>query len=235
MNENIETIFKNIGGNFLTRPEIIVNKLKNIKCLLFDWDGVFNTGTKSIGHSSTFSETDSMGINLLRFSFFLKTNEIPYTSIITGMHNESAFELAKRENFNAVYFNFKLKNEALAHIIKQTGKNKRQILFVYDDILDLSVAKKTGLSFMIKRPSSPLLSKYVAENNLADYITAHTADRHAVREICEMILGLKNQYYEVISHRFAFSDEYKQFINARNQITSFFFHKADNKIIETVI
>jgi 3-deoxy-D-manno-octulosonate 8-phosphate phosphatase (KDO 8-P phosphatase) len=43
-------------------------RLAGVRAFLFDWDGVFNTGLKSDGSPSGFSEADSMGTNLIRFA-----------------------------------------------------------------------------------------------------------------------------------------------------------------------
>lgn len=235
MIKNLEEIFSKLGALFITKPESMGKKMQNIRGLLFDWDGVFNNGTKSAGHPSTFSEIDSMGINLLRFGIWLETGHVPFTGIITGQINDTAFEMAKREHFNAVYFNFKSKKEALEHIKEEFDIRASQMVFVYDDVLDVPAAKHAGLSMFIKRTSSPLFTKYVLENEVADYITAHTAENQAIREICELLLGLKGKYEEVLDKRISFNEEYREYLNQRNQISSTFYHRSDKKIIETVI
>jgi len=235
MTNNISQIFSELGATFITKPESIVKKLQNVRGLLFDWDGVFNSGVKSADYPSTFSEIDSMGINMLRFAIWLETGEIPFTGIITGQINDTAFELSKREHFNAVYFNFKSKKDALNHIKDEFKIKESQMVFVYDDILDCSAAEHAGLSMLIKRTSSPLFTQYVLQNQFADYITAHTSSEQAIREICELILGLKGVYNNVLDKRIAFSEEYVAYLSQRNQVNSTFYHKSDKKIIETLI
>ncbi len=235
MTKQVAGIFSDLGGEFITKPDSIGKKLQNIRGLLFDWDGVFNNGTKSADHPSTFSEIDSMGINMLRFAIWLETGVVPFTGIITGQINDTAFELAKREHFHSVYFNFKSKKEALEHIREVFDLRASQMLFVFDDILDAPAAKHAGLSFLVKRTSSPLFTQYVLQHGLADYITAHTSEEQAVREICELLLGLTGKYNEVLDQRIAFSDKYTEYLSQRNQIISTFYHKSDKKIIETTI
>ena len=67
-----KSIFENLGAEFLLPQYKIAEKLQNIKAFVFDWDGVFNKGEKNATISSSFNEVDSMGTNLLRFSYFLK-------------------------------------------------------------------------------------------------------------------------------------------------------------------
>ena len=86
-------------GNFITPAFRMSERLPDVVALIFDWDGVFNDGQKSEGNSSSFSEVDSMGINMLRFSFFLKYGIVPACFIITGESNPLAIRFAKRERF----------------------------------------------------------------------------------------------------------------------------------------
>ena len=102
----ITKIYESIGGNFIINEALMQEKLKSIKAFVFDWDGVFNNGEKSGGGSSNFNEVDSMGTNLLRYSFFLKNNQLPTTAIISGEKNESAFWFCNRERFNYSFFKF---------------------------------------------------------------------------------------------------------------------------------
>ena len=112
----VNELFAQNGGKFITPSFRIAEKLPDVVSLIFDWDGVFNDGQKSEANSSPFSEVDSMGINMLRFSFFLKYGIIPACFIITGESNPIAVRFANREKFNAVYFRTKDKAVALNHL-----------------------------------------------------------------------------------------------------------------------
>ncbi len=63
-------------GVFITDASVIQQKLKKIKAFIFDWDGVFNDGRKDIDGNSSFSEVDSMGVNMMRFSYYLFKSSI---------------------------------------------------------------------------------------------------------------------------------------------------------------
>lgn len=60
----LEDYFK---GEFVINSTALRQKFRTIKAFVFDWDGVFNNGQKNIDGHSTFSEVDSMGVNLIRF------------------------------------------------------------------------------------------------------------------------------------------------------------------------
>ena len=115
----LEQKFVKLGGTFLTPAKRINSSLADIKAFVFDWDGVFNDGRKTSETDSTFSEIDSMGINLLRFDYWLRNRQIPRIFIITGMKNQAATEFSKREHFDGIFLNVKNKREALGKYLGQ--------------------------------------------------------------------------------------------------------------------
>ncbi|MFN3315744.1 MAG: phosphatase, partial [Raineya sp.] len=179
-------IFRAIGAEILTSEEKLKQTAKNLEAFLFDWDGVFNAGTKGNKQSSGFSEVDSMGINMIRFAYWLQNGKIPFTAIVTGEQNPSAFELAQREHFQAVYFKIKHKVDALTHIQEKHHIDYQKVAFCFDDILDVSLAQKVGLRFLVKRKSNPLFLNYAKKHQICDYITACGGNEGAIREISEV-------------------------------------------------
>ena len=207
-------------GAFIKDKETIAEKLKNIKAVIFDWDGVFHSGYKKDNSESSFSEADSMGINMLRFTYYLKNNEIPYTAIITGENNKTASYFAEREHFNHIFLKIKNKVEILNWLTKNKGFANDEVLFVFDDILDLSMAKECGVRFMVNREASFMLKEYCKKNTLYDYITKNDGGNHAIREICELAISLVGDYNDVISKRIAYSGIYSEYIHIRNSIVT---------------
>ncbi len=233
MNKNIQSIYEGIGGKFLSPERLILQKLDHIKAFVFDWDGVFNNGQKDGGGSSNFNEIDSMGTNLLRFSYFIHHNALPVTAVISGEKNDTAFFFCKREHFQASYYKIAHKTDAIEHLCKEHGLSPKHIAYVFDDVLDLDVAKICGLRLFIKRMATPLFNSYVAENTLADYITAHESGNFAVREICELLIGFYNNYNKTISERVNYSPLYKTYIEQRNQLPTAYFTRKNEIITET--
>lgn len=215
----IQELFESNGGKFISSPRVIQEKLKNIKAYIFDWDGVFNTGTKGESKSSNYSEVDAMGTNMLRLGYWLDNGgELPIVSIITGERNKMAEYLAERENFHLIYFKFKNKEIALNHLLETYNLEAHQVAFFFDDILDFSIVPKCGLRFMISRAGSPLLNKYAIENKFVDYMSGQPGGSFAVREVIELILGLNNQYNKALDSRIKFGSEYKNYLNQRDNI-----------------
>ena len=226
---NMSAHFK---GVFVTEPLQLLQRLRRIKAFVFDWDGVFNNGEKNENGTSPFNEIDSMGTNLLRFSHYLRTNEVPVVCVISGENNKAAATLAKRESFHAVYSSIKFKTEASEHICAAYGIKPDEIAFVFDDVLDFSLAEKAGLRFMVSRSCNPLLTEYAVKNQLVDYLTANTGGNGALREVTELIIGMGGKYNEVIKHRMNFSETYQQYLAERNKSTPLFYTSKDSQIIE---
>jgi 3-deoxy-D-manno-octulosonate 8-phosphate phosphatase (KDO 8-P phosphatase) len=228
----IEDIFTAAGGQFLSSPALIKEKLASISTFLFDWDGVFNTGTKGEGVGSTFTETDSMGTNLLRYSHSQQHSRLPFVGIITGENNHTAYSFAKREHFDAVYFGFKNKKAALEHLIRQHKIKASEICFVFDDVLDLPIAKEAGLRFFVKNPGSLVFHDYVRSNALCDYITGSTGGSNAIREVCELLLALGGTFEKVIEDRVNFSPSYSSYFTKRNTGNTIFYREKDGNTIK---
>lgn len=214
----IQEKFENIGGLFLSSSQEIALKLKDIHCFVFDWDGVFNNGIKADVKGSPFSEPDSMGINMLRFSYWLIHGKLPITAIITGENNLYALDFAKREHLDAVYLKSKNKKKILNQLTSKYSLTPKQTLFVFDDILDLDAAKTCLLNFCVKRKASVLLNNFIIDNKLCNYVTGVEGGNHAVREVCELLIGLNGNYDETISTRIKYEGAYEQYLTSRNKV-----------------
>lgn len=217
---NIGSLFK---GKFLTNAGTLQQKLQRVKAFLFDWDGVFNDGEKKENGSSAFSEVDAMATNLLRFNHYLRHQQVPLVAVLSGEKNVSAFTLAEREHFHAVYYKIKHKINALSHFCEAYELQHEEVAFFFDDVLDLSVAARVGLRIMTGRPANPLLLKYAEDHLLADYITANDGGRHGVREGIELLMGLTGQYNETLDHRIQFTAVYQDYLTQRDKAVPEFF------------
>ncbi len=226
---NTAAVFSNLGGAFITPAEELAEKLKKVKAFIFDWDGVFNDGTKNEQGSSNFSEVDSMGINLLRFGWWLSQPEMPYSAVISGERNVMSFQLVQREHYHACYFRIKHKIAALEHFMASHSLRPEEVAFFFDDALDLSIAEQCGVRIMVRHKGNPLFQKYVIDNNLVDYITGQVGGSFAVREGCELMLGLNQMHDQTITRRLRFYPEYDQYLSERQMIESSFFTLVDSK------
>ncbi len=221
------------NGDFITSSITLKQKLKQVKAFVFDWDGVFNDGRKNIEGHSSFSEVDSMGINMMRFSHHLLYRRLPLTAIISGEKNELAFSYSRRESFHCSYYKVAHKEKAFMHFCKLYNISPADVLFVYDDVLDLSVAKLAGVRFMVgRRKVNPLFIQYAKENRMVDYITQHDGNNFAIREISEIVMALSNNFPLALDHRIKFSEAYQLYLSDRNKTDTQFFTVQNNEIIQ---
>jgi len=230
--EEIKKKFVKTGGKFLTPAPKIAQKLKGIKAFVFDWDGVFNNGQKDEKGTSLFNEIDSMGTNLLRFAYYTNNQQLPLTAVISGERNSAAFYWSEREHFTDCYYKFPRKTDALEHFCSKHNIKPSEIAFVFDDVLDLSLAAVVGIRIFIARKANPLFNDYVAKNKLADYITGNESGNFSVREACELMIGLQGLYDKVITERMVFSPGYKKYIDLRNIIPTSFYTKQNDSVVE---
>lgn len=214
----IQEQFENIGGTFITPETALKEKLSKIKAYIFDWDGVFNNGSKVGNEGSSFAEPDAMGVNMLKLDYWLRNGKLPHTFIVTGEENQSAQFLAKREHMNAAFYKCKFKVIALERICNENNLRPEEIAFFFDDILDVELARSVGVSFQINRTANPLFNQFLVNNKSCDYRTGHQGGNSGVREACELIIGLTGSLTNAIETRIEFKGDYTKYLNERNLI-----------------
>ncbi len=212
---SVQSLFEAGGGRFVTPAAGIAARLSDCRGIVFDWDGVFNAGRKG-ETPSDFSEVDSMGTNMLRYGMWREAASLPFTAIISGENNRTAARFAEREHFDAVYTGIRDKREVIEKITAEQGIDARQLICVFDDINDLGMAGLCGVRLMVRRDASPMLANYAEQQGICDYL-AGSAD-YAVREICELLLGLLGSYDAVVSSRVAVDEDYQRYFEARQAV-----------------
>jgi 3-deoxy-D-manno-octulosonate 8-phosphate phosphatase (KDO 8-P phosphatase) len=226
----LENLYGILGGKFITPTQEIKNKLQKIKAFVFDWDGVFNDGQKQASGGSNFSEVDSMGQNLLRFSHYLKNKRLPVTAILSGEKNDTAFYFSERECLNYSLFKVPHKLAALEFLCEKENLKADEVAYFFDDVLDLSFAEKCGLRMMVNQKANPLFSNYCIKHNLVDYLSASKGGSFAVREMTELLIGLNGNYDEVMTERKDNSSNYQDYIALRKAVKPSFYTLSNNKI-----
>lgn len=218
------------GGSFVTPVEELTQKLDQCRAVVFDWDGVFNAGRKGHTSSSGFSEADSMGTNMLRYGLWRKLGELPYTAIISGENNESAIAFARREHLTAAYTGMRDKRQVITHVCDNNNLQPEQIACVFDDINDLPMAEVCGLRFRVRRKASPMFADFTDRQEFCDYVTGANANSYAVREVCELVLGLMDSYEDVVESRIACDDAYEEYFKARQSVVIDCYGQQDDVI-----
>lgn len=196
----------------------LLRRLALTKAVLFDWDGVFNNGFKDAEGGSPFSEVGSMGVNLLRFSLWLRNGSLPKAGIITGQHNPYSERFAQRERLHGVYMGFTNKPEAFDAFLKQHGLEADEVAFFFDDVLDLPVAERCGLRIMIGSPVTAWLLEQAIARGAVDIVTAKSGGDNGLREATDAVIALLGNGKEVIDHRVQYSKTYQHYLTERQAV-----------------
>jgi 3-deoxy-D-manno-octulosonate 8-phosphate phosphatase (KDO 8-P phosphatase) len=191
----------------------------SIKALVFDWDGVFNSGEKTPNQPSGFFEADSMGVNMLRFALWLRDGKCPPVAIITGADNPGARNWAEREHINACYGKVLNKKDALVAFCNAYGLHPENVCFFYDDILDLNAASIAGGRMLLGRPGAPHFTDMVKARQWADYISAQSGGQYGLRECCDSILAQSMMLEIVVHKRMQTQGDYLEYLTERNRST----------------
>ena len=202
------------------------SSLKKIKLFLFDFDGVFTSGKKG----ENFNERDLMGINMLRFGYYLISKKIPEIGIVTGENNKIAKNLAQREHFNYLFLGVRDKKSILKLLGKKGEVDLSKAAIIYDDINDLSLVEKANLRFLVNQSGSSVFHELLKKQKKYDYLTKSFGGQGAVREICELILDSLGIYSQCVEHRASFSKTYQEYWHLINSIDSSCFISKENKL-----
>jgi len=171
----------------LTEVELIT-RLKKIKLLLLDVDGVLTDGRiiyDSRGRDSKFFDVhDGLGV------FVLHKSGIK-TVLITAKSSKTISPRAKDMHVAEVFADIFPKTAVLEKILKKYEASADEICFMGDDLVDLSLMRKVGLPIAVANASGEI-------KETALYITNHFGGRGAVREVAELILKSQDKWKDIL-------------------------------------
>lgn len=153
-------------------------KLKKIKFLILDVDGVLTDG--SIVYSSkgeeikTFNVHDGYGIEMLR------QNGIP-VGIITGRISSIVEKRAQDLKIEDLVQGTIDKIPAAEKFAQKYNLSFDEIAFIGDDLFDIPLLQKVGFSAAPKNARREV-------KRIVDYVTTNEGGKGAVREVIDMIL-----------------------------------------------
>ncbi len=204
----------------MAAPGELAARLSRCRAVLLDWDGVVGPGLKGSGAPAGFNEIDAMGLNLLRYALWKRGGSaaLPPVAVVSGQRDPGAQALAERDRLDALYMGFLDKRLALEHLCRSRGLDPAEILFVFDDVIDLGVAERCGARFLVTRPSQSLVEAFARRRGLCDYLVRAPAGGGAVREACEVALGLLGVDEEVFVARGWFEESYQRYLEDRGTL-----------------
>ncbi|MDP8253952.1 MAG: HAD-IIIA family hydrolase [Candidatus Kaelpia aquatica] len=158
--------------------ESLKQKLKDIKLLILDADGVLTDGKIYYGsygdEIKAFDVKDGLGLSLWKM-----TGKV--SCILTAKKSPLLKRRAKDVKIFKVYQNAYKKIDVYRKLKKKFKLTDSEICYIGDDLIDIRVLKEAGFSVTV--PSAP---SEVKENS--NYITDNPGGSGAVREIIELIL-----------------------------------------------
>ncbi|MBI5592988.1 MAG: HAD hydrolase family protein [Deltaproteobacteria bacterium] len=171
------------------KHQLLLDKFSKIKLLLLDVDGVLTDGSIIYDDAGSqikvFDVKDGLGIRLLMLTGV-------QVGIATGRRSKALLHRCENLGISLILDGLSTKTDALNVIYQQTGILADEIAFVGDDLMDLPLMEKSGVSVAVADAHELIRSR-------ADMVTRAPGGKGAVREICEMVLKAKNQWDNVIN------------------------------------
>ena len=156
----------------------IVKKIKKIKVVLTDVDGVLTDGgmfyTKDGDVIKKFHARDGMGISLLR------KNKIS-TIIVTKETTLMVKAWAKKMNVAKLYDGIKQKEEIIERVCSEFKVTSEELAYIGDDVNDIGLLSKVGFSAVPKDAIS-------SNKKIVDYVCKTDGGKGVLREIADLIL-----------------------------------------------
>jgi 3-deoxy-D-manno-octulosonate 8-phosphate phosphatase (KDO 8-P phosphatase) len=168
---------------------MLYQKLKKIRAVLFDVDGVLTAG--HIIHSNAgdelkhFDVQDGFGITMLRLAGFK-------TGIITGRDVPLVAARAKELKLDFLSMGHFSKLEPFQEALIALDMEADEVAYMGDDILDLPILSRVGFA-VAPANCRPELKAYV------DLVTRARGGQGAVREFSDFLLRNNGKYDELFA------------------------------------
>ena len=167
----------------------ILDKAAKIKMVIFDVDGVLTDGSLFIGDDGqeykAFNSKDGHGLRMLQDSGVI-------VAIITGRQSNVVSHRCKDLGIEHIYQGKRQKLPAYEELLQTTGFTHEDVAYVGDDVVDLPVMSKVGLSICVQDGH-----EFVKQHS--HWITLKGGGRGAGREVCEMILQAQGKLSDMLA------------------------------------
>jgi 3-deoxy-D-manno-octulosonate 8-phosphate phosphatase (KDO 8-P phosphatase) len=164
-------------------------KLKKIKMILFDVDGVLTDGSIIYTDKGTeikaFNIQDGMGITLARKSGLL-------TGIITGRLSSMVSRRVEELKIDTVSQGSFNKLGPYLKVLKKYSLSDDEICYIGDDIVDMVILNRVGFSAAVANAREEVKA-------ICDYITVASGGQGAVREVIDLILKRQGKFDVIIN------------------------------------
>lgn len=164
--------------------EDFARRARSLDWLLFDVDGVFTDGRLVYGADGerwkVFHVRDGLGVKLARKAG-LKVG------ILSGRGNAALERRAQEIGLDALIQDRDDKDSAFTELLEEHGVDPDRVAYAGDDLLDLPVIRRCGLSFAPADAVPEVLER-------VDRVLRSPGGGGAVREACELVLKARGDW-----------------------------------------
>jgi len=169
----------------------LADKIRNVKVLILDVDGVLTDGLIIIGddgqETKGFHVRDGHGLKMIRRAGV-------EVMLLTGRKSRVVEHRARELGVERVYQGALDKLAVFEEILRTGNLTAGQVAYMGDDIVDLPVLKRAGFSVTVSDAHEDVLK-------IVDLVTQNAGGRGAVREVCEIILKVQGKW-ETLMERY---------------------------------
>lgn len=166
-----------------------VSRLKKIRCLLMDVDGVLTDGklyfTSDGQELKAFDVQDGHGISMAQRAGLV-------IGFISGRPSKATARRAKDLRVNIVLQKPSNKMQMVEQVKRQHKLRNEQIAFIGDELVDLPVLRRIGFAVAVPNAMNEV-------KRAAHYVTRRRGGDGAVREVIEMILKAQGSWQKVVA------------------------------------
>jgi len=168
----------------------IQQKAQQIRLVIFDVDGVLTDGSLFLGDDGqeykAFNSKDGHGMKMLQASGVA-------IAIITGRTSEVVRIRMRSLGIAHVFQGIEDKAAAYEELKQKLDLSDAQIAYVGDDIVDLPVMTRVGLSICVT-------DGHALVRQHADWTTHQAGGRGAAREVCELLMDAQGTLQSALDH-----------------------------------
>ena len=172
----------------MSYSEKTIEQAKKIKAIVFDVDGVLTDG--GIVYDNAGMEFKRFNVKDGQIIKYLKRAEI-YTAVITGRDSLVVRNRCEELKIDKHYHGIKNKLETYQKLKEKWQLTDEQIAYVGDDINDLPVLVRCGLS------CTPSDGHYKVKEHV-DLVLKSRGGEGVLRELADLVLEAQNQYEDII-------------------------------------
>jgi 3-deoxy-D-manno-octulosonate 8-phosphate phosphatase (KDO 8-P phosphatase) len=177
----------------MTRPlsaEALDARARRVRLLLLDVDGVLTDGTVTI-HSTEGQESKAFFIRDGAAMMWARRQGLEI-GLLSGRPSNATTRRAAELGLTIVSQDGPDKRQAYADILRQCGRQDEDVAYMGDDVLDLPILGRVGLSAAPADAVDDVRTR-------VHWVSRHAGGRGAVRELLELILRAQGLWQPLLA------------------------------------